>query len=188
MRIRCWRFSQVDCFFGETEFGRCACLHLHDDERRPVPGDQVELARPVLGMPVPSNDHVAQFLQKAMREIFTASAPGVRGITSAAAAPCAGANRSVSKEAASFLDQAPFDHFPAHHEAEIVLPKPAEARKRIDQQLETRDTATMLVASRGPISHGIARENSNRSRRHRRRNSGAKSCSGASGAWDRKMS
>ena len=73
---------EVDSFFGETEVGRCARLYLHNDERGPVPGNQVKFTRTVFGTPVAGNDQVAQFLQKAMRQIFTARAPCMRGITS----------------------------------------------------------------------------------------------------------
>jgi hypothetical protein len=73
-------FFLIDCFFRQPEVSRCPRLYFHDYEAWTIPSYEVELARSVLGLPVPGNDDVAKFLEKAMREILAASAPGVRAV------------------------------------------------------------------------------------------------------------
>ena len=93
-------FVRIDSFLRLSEVGGPSSLDFDNDQRRPVPGNQVQFPRTVFRPPI----------RERLRCIPTSEETGApslpRGHPRWAAlrdedAPCAGANRSGAKEAAS---------------------------------------------------------------------------------------
>ena len=120
-------FFRADRTVGRTVIIGCPRFYFDDGQAVAVPRDQVGFAGSRSQTVVARDNGEAVAAQEAMRQILAAPGPDSRV-----------SHNAAGRRFVRSLDhlKPPFDRFPAHDDAQVMLPEAPVARKRVDQQLK----------------------------------------------------